>query len=871
MSHTDVFCTLMPWSDWQTSKLSDVKGKPRDSPEKGRRTFEGIYELKQNIMHKTHQPQALSRVKPVDPGLLRRKCDPNSLGFATTNDLEGVENLIGQNRALGAIRFGTAIDRPGYNIFALGPQGAGRHAAVLSYLAQRAEAEQAPDDWVYVHNFASMHHPQALRLPPGTANQFRDAMDELVGDLRSALPAIFQSDEYRQRRRAIDEEFQEERDRAFEGLRAKAEQQNVTILQTPVGFVLAPTHDGQVIKPEVFNILPTDQRRAIEAKIESLQKELATVLEQLPQLDKQRRDRIRELNEEVTAALVDTLIATFKDRFTGIEPIEKRLMEVRDDVVENADVFLEEHASELSGQLRALGASQDRDPRFDRYLVNVVVSNDGDGDKLGAPLVCEDHPTLANVVGRIEHVSRFGALTTDFTMIRPGALHRANGGYLVLDARKILVEPFAWEALKRALRGEIIRIVSAAEELSLISTISLEPEPIPLTLKVVLIGERLLYYLLSAYDPEFSELFKVEADFDEEIPRSSENQPEYARLIAAIAQRERLLPLDAPGVALVIEEAARLADDAERLTLNVGQLKDLLSEADFWAKEGGADQIGAGHVERAVTEQKYRADRLRERSLEVIERGTVLIDTEDEVVGQVNGLSVISLGKTSFGRPSRITARTRMGSGKLIDIERETKLGGPIHTKGVLILSGYLAATYALDAPMSLWASIVFEQSYGGVEGDSASSAELYALLSALADVPITQSLAVTGSVNQNGKVQAIGGVNEKIEGFFDICSKRGLTGQQGVLIPTSNQKNLMLRKDVVSAAEHGKFAIYPIETIAQGIELLTGKPAGAREANGRFPEGSINWRVEETLKRFACARRAFGDGDQEHDKNGTA
>lgn len=811
---------------------------------------------------------ALTSVTSIAASSLRRQCDPSTLNFKTTDELEPIDNLIGQERALDAIRFGSAIDRSGYNIFALGPQGTGRHAAVLSYLEQQAAAQTAPDDWVYVHNFASMHKPQAMRLPPGTAARFRDAMDELVADLRNAIPAQFQSDEYRQRRRAIDEQFQEARDATFEELRNKAEEQDVAVLQTPVGFALAPTHDGQVIKSEVFSLLPKEQRHEIETKIEGLQKEMSAALEQLPQLEKRRREQTQDLNSELTAAIVDSLIEALTVKFRGIDAIEKRLQKVREDIVKHAEIFIEGDGSENAGPFPKYTPDAAMDVRFHRYLVNVIVSNDGDGDKLGAPLISEDHPTLANMVGRIEHVSQFGALTTDFTMIRPGALHRANGGYLVLDARKILTEPFAWEALKRILRSETITIVSAAEQLSLVSTISLEPEPIPLKIKVVLIGERMLYYLLSSLDPEFSELFNVEADFDEEILTSDDNIGLYARLIATITKREKLYPLDGHGVARVIEESGRFAADAERLSLNVGRLTNLLGEADYWAKDAGRTTIGVVDVDRAVAEQIRRADRIRERGQEAIERGTIMIETDGKVVGQVNGLSVLSIGKTSFGRPTRITARARMGSGKVVDIEREIKLGGPLHTKGVLILSGYLAATYALDAPMSLWASIVFEQTYGGVDGDSASSAELYGLLSALADVPIDQSFAVTGSVNQHGQVQAIGGVNQKIEGFFDVCQSRGLTGRQGVLIPSSNQKHLMLRSDVVKAAEQGLFNIYSIETINQGIELLTGRAAGVRGADGRFQAGTVNGLVEAALRQFAEVRRSFvADSDEEPDK----
>jgi len=810
-----------------------------------------------------------SMIEPLKASALRLVCDPGSLGFKSTDELESLETLIGQDRALGAIRFGAKIDRPGYNLFALGPQGIGRHTTVLTYLGPKAAEEPAPDDWVYVHNFDAAHRPRALRLPAGVAVRFRDTMAELVEELRVAIPLQFQSDEYREKRRAIDTDFEESQEQSFDGLRKEAESQDVAILRTPMGFALAPVIEGQVIKPEVFNALPKEQRSAIEIRIEALQKQLAAILEQVPALEKQRRDKIRALNAEVSGTIVDATIKAAAGRFADIGVIVDRLAEIRGDLVEHVELFLPQNEAESKALLGPGVTAQAMDMRFNRYLVNVMVANDGDGDHKGAPLVCEDHPTLANLVGRVEHLAQMGALLTDFTMIRPGALHRANGGYLVLDARKILTQPFSWEALKRALRGDLITIVSAAEQLSLVSTISLEPEPIPLKVKVVLIGDRMLYYLLSTYDPDFTDLFKVEMDFNEELARSPENIALYARLIGAIAGKENLRPLKAEGVARVIEQSARFAEDSERLSLRVGQLADLLREADFWAAEAKRRRIDVKDVDRAIAEQIHRADRLRERSHQAIDRGIILIDTDGEAVGQVNGLSVISLGNFSFGRPSRITARVRMGAGKVIDIEREIKLGGPLHSKGVLILSSFLAANYALDAPMSLWASIVFEQSYGGVDGDSASSAETYALMSALAELPLHQSLAVTGSVNQFGQVQAIGGVNEKIEGFYDICLARGLTGNQGVLIPASNVAHLMLRPDVVKAAERGRFHIYPVETVTQGIELLSGVAAGERGEDGAFPENTVNARVEARLRRFAENRKNFGSDNDKSRSSG--
>ena len=810
--------------------------------------------------------EAPPAVAALEPRQLRVSTDKSALGFKTTADLEPVSGLIGQERALGAIRFGAEMHQPGYNLFVLGPPGFGRHTAVQSLLGERAEAMPAPDDWVYVNNFTVAHKPKALRLPAGTANRFRDAMNELVDDLRVAVPAAFQADEYRERRRSLEAEFEEQHEQAFETLREKAEAEHIAILRTPMGFALAPMSDGKVIKPEVFNALPEATRTEMEEKINRLQEDLRDVLERMPAIEKEHRDQLRKLNADTAGTVVDASIGSIAGRFAVIAPITEHLKEVRDDLVARAELFLERTQAELESPFPEATGPGVRDARFSRYLVNVMVANDLDGDTRGAPLVVEDHPTLANIVGRIEHQSQQGALVTNFTMIRPGALHRANGGYLVLDARKVLSEMFTWEALKRALHNGKITIVSPAEQLSLVTTVSLEPEPIPLNVKVVLVGERLIYYLLAELDPDFADLFKVQVDFSEELPRTKANAALYARLIASIGAREELLAFDAAAVAAVIDEAARMAEDAERISLKVGRLADLLREADYWARQSGRKQVTDADIDQAVSAQIHRADRLRELSHEAITRGTLLVDTDGEAVGQVNGLSVLGLGNFSFGRPTRITARTRIGAGKVVDIERETKLGGPLHSKGVLILTGFLAATFSLDAPISLWASLVFEQSYGGVEGDSASSAELYALLSSLSGLPVRQSLAVTGSVNQYGAVQAIGGVNEKIEGFYDICKARGLTGRQGVLIPAANVKHLMLRKDVVEAVQDGKFSIWPVTTVEQGIELLTGVPAGERGPEGSYPADTVYAKVEGTLRRYASIRKDYpvpGDGQQ--------
>lgn len=791
----------------------------------------------------------------VAVGDLRHRTAIGDLDFSTTAELEPITSLIGQDRALAAIRFGIGIEQPAFNLFVLGPPGTGKTTALRSYLEAKATTAPTPLDWVYVNNFETAHKPRAIGLPPGRGPDLRQGMVHLIDDLRAAIPALFEGDDYQSRRRAIDDDFREQGQESFEALNKRAEAESLAILKTPMGFAVAPTHEGAVIKPEVFAKMPEAERQAIEKKIEALQDELTKVLEEAPRWQKSHRQRIRELNEELAEAIVREALVDITKRFTDIEAVQAFLREVERDLIQNVALFLSDGGEEqqpVPSQLDTL-----RDTRFRRYMVNLLVSQSGN-PAAGAPIVEEDHPTLGNLLGRIERLAQMGALVTDFLLIKPGALHRANGGYLLIDARKVLLAPLAWEALKRTLQSNEIAIESPADELGLVSTVSLEPERIPLQLKVVLFGDRQLYYLLAGMDPDFSKLFKVAADFDETLDRESENVRAYARLLASIVESHGLKPVDAAGVARMVDEGARIASDNKKLTLRIDALADILSEADYWASEAKRDVISAEDVSRAVRERIYRLDRLREKAQESIGRGIVLIDTDGGNVGQVNGLSVLGLGNFAFGRPSRITARTRMGTGRLIDIEREVELGGPLHSKGVMILRGFLSARYAQDVPLSLSASLVFEQSYGGVEGDSASSAELYALLSSLADTPIDQGIAVTGSVNQYGEVQAIGGANEKIEGFFDVCQERGLSGRQGVIIPRSNIVHLMLREDVVEAVDRGRFAIYGVSTIDEGISILTGVEAGVRDESGAFPANSINRRVEDRLIAFAEARRRF-------------
>lgn len=779
---------------------------------------------------------------------LFRAADLSGLVFATTADLEPLPALLGQERASEAVRFGTSVGAGGFNIFAVGASAAQIRPAVAAMLREASALRSCPPDWVYVNNFSAPNHPSAFSLPPGRAPEFEKAMQRLAADLRSALAAVFESEDYQRRRGAIEGQFRGRNERAFQALGEAAEAKGTAILRTPTGFAVAPAEAGKVVPPEEFNAWPEEKKRAIQAAIQDVERALEETLRAIPRLERERREAVRGLDREMAEFALGQLIEEAAAPFAGLEKVRTHFEQVRADLLDNIGLFAGAGGEE-EAQLGAM-----RSAFLERYQVNVLVSCAGpDGP---APVVEELHPTLGNLVGRVDYLSQQGALVTNFRLIKAGALHRANGGIILIDARSLLSEPFSWPALKRALLRREIVIEDAGRFLGLAMTMTLEPDPVPLDVKVVLFGERMLYYMLSALDPDFPTLFKVLADFEDETDRSQPSEAAMARLIGSMAREAGFHPLERAAVARLIEHAARLAEDSEKLTLLVERVRDVMAEADHLARDAGRAVVTREDVKAAIARQIRRSARIEDRSREMILRGIALVDTSGSRVGQVNGLSVLSLGAYAFGRPSRITCRVRPGAGRIVDIEREVELGGPLHSKGVLILSGFLAGRYALDRPMSLSASLVFEQSYGGVEGDSASSAELYALLSALSGLPLRQDLAVTGSVNQHGVVQAIGGVNEKIEGFFDICAARGFAGTEGVLIPIANVQHLMLREDVVAAAAAGQFAIYPIAMIDEGIALLTGKPAGARGADGAWPEGSVNRLVEERLHEYARIRR---------------
>lgn len=779
-------------------------------------------------------------------------CPLDMLSFETTDELDDLGEIIGQARAVQAVHFGIGIRREGFNLYVMGPSGMGKHTMVREFLQQKAAAQPSPDDWCYVNNFDHSHKPRALRLPHAQGEKLATEMEALIDDLASSLPAAFESDDYRSQLQALEEELKHRQEEAFSKLAEAAATQSIKLFRTPNGFAFAPLRDDEVVSPEEFEKLPKKEQQHLEQVVGELQEQLQGILQHIPQWRRETRDKVKELNTHTAQLAVAHPIEALRDEYQGHEAVLTYLEVVENDIINHVPDFIKTEDSE----------GQPIDARsLHRYKVNNLIIN---SRPEGAPVVYLDNPTYMNLVGRAEHIAQFGTLVTDFTLLKSGALHEANGGYLLLDAHKLLTHTYAWEGLKRALYSGQVTIEPLEKMLSLASTVSLEPEPIPLDVKVVILGDRTLFYLLHEYDPDFGELFKVQADFEEQIDRSPENIQLLAHLIATLVRKESLLPFSREAVAQVIDFASRHVEDAHKLTTHMRSVADLLRESDYWARQAEHPRVEGEDIQRSIDEQIRRASRVQEHLHEEIQNGHILIDTSGQQVGQVNGLSVLSLGNYSFGQPSRITATVHIGEGQVVDIEREVELGGPIHSKGVLILSAFLAARYAKQHPLSLSASLVFEQNYGGVEGDSASMAELCTLLSAVGDLPLKQSLAITGSVNQHGQSQPIGGVNEKIEGFFEVCRARGLSGEQGVIIPASNRRNLMLRSEVVEAVAAGQFHIHAIENVDQAITLLTGMDIGEANEEGEYPEGSINGRVQARLHEMSLIRQNFADSHKD-------
>ncbi len=789
----------------------------------------------------------------LSPEQLAWSCDPAQFDFETTEQLSSLEGTIGQNRALSAIDFGLGIRENGFNIFILGEPGTGRSSTIQKILGKRAQDEPTADDWCYIHDFEDGTQPVHIRLPAGCGRELHRDVETLVGRLEEEIPKIFESKEYEQRKSQIAEEHQEKIQFLFKELEEAATRRGFTLQKTVSGLVLVPVKDEHPLSHKEYEDLSEEERAELDERGSKLKNRLNDVVRQVRDQEKEMRSDTLAMEKDVLLYSIGHLFEELEEKYDKFETVLRHFKNCKQDILNRIEEFRPSQGPQI--MLPGMKAGT-QEPSFDRYRVNLFVDNK---DLEGAPVVYEANPTYFNLFGRIEHVIQMGNATTNFMMIKSGALHRANGGYLILDCREILINLFSYEALKRTIRNQEIKIEDMAEQYRLFATVSLKPKPVPLDCKIILIGTPQLYYLLYNYDQDFRKYFKVKSDFDSMMKNTPENLNQYARFVATRCRDENLLPLDREGVARLAEHSARLIEDKNKLSSRFIDISDIIREAAYYAQRENNELIEKSHVEQAIEAKVYRSNKLEERIQEAIEEGMILVDTEGSVTGQANGLAVYQIGDYSFAKPARVTVRTYLGRGGVINIEREAKLSGPLHDKGVLILTGFLGERFARDKPLTLAASIAFEQSYSGVEGDSASSTELYGLMSSLSGLPIRQGIAVTGSVNQPGRIQPIGGVNEKIEGFYAVCKIRGLTGEQGVIIPSRNIKNLMLKEELRQAVREGKFHIWAVETVDQGIEILTGVPAGERGENGRWPEESVNGRIDRRLCEMAETAWKFG------------
>jgi len=783
------------------------------------------------------------------PEELYKRCDPDVFSFTTTGEITEVLRTIGQEKALNALDFGLNMDSSGFNIFAIGESGTGKMTTITAKLNLKASEENAPPDWCYVYNFKDPDTSIALSFGPGKGAGFQKEMDELIKILRIEIPKAFESKEYETQKSKIIDEFQQKQSEYFARLDTEARERKFTVKRQPTGILIVPIKEnGELLSKEEFDALDEKTRKKMEETGRFFQEKLNDVVRVLREAEKMVRDMLARLDRMVALDLLGPLIDAMEKKYHDQEKVAQYLKNVEEEILSHLDEF--RTTEEQPSPIPFLKMPRTEAP-FSKYSVNVIVNN---GERKGAPVVYESNPTYLNLFGRLEYKVQYGMATTDFTMIKAGSLHRATGGYLVIDAMELLRNPFSYEALKRALKNKEIKIEDVLEQYRLVSTAGLKPEAIPLNTKVILIGNPYLYYLLHNYDEDSQELFKVKADFDSRMERTPENIAKYASYVAQCQQAEDLLPFDRTGVAKVVEYGSRFADHQEKLSTKFSLIADLIREAHYWAKKEGSDVVTGMYVQKAVDEKIHRVNRIEERLQEMIVEDMLIVNTSGGKVGQVNGLAVFDLGDYSFGKPSRITAKTYAGKAGVVNLERETKMSGKIHEKAILIVTSYLGSKYAVKRPISLSASITFEQLYEMIEGDSATCAELYALLSSISGVPLKQSFAVTGSMDQNGDVQPIGGVNQKIEGFFELCKARGLDGTHGVIIPKRNIRNLVLNEEVVKAVQNEKFMIYAIDRMEEGLEILTDMKTGDIQDDGTYPEGTINFLVEKRLTEISEA-----------------
>lgn len=789
----------------------------------------------------------MTRELPADK--LRKSFDAKELGITSTRDIKPAEGIIGQDRAVSSLKFGLDINNDGFNVYLSGPPGIGKMSAVVPFVKKLAAKRKTSPDWCYLNNFKDPYQPIACKFPPGKGKEFVNDMKHCIDHVKEELPRIFESDEYSQKKEEVISGIKKRQESLSKSFNQEASDMGFSIQATSLGMLILPVKDGKPLKNEELQQLPKKEQNEINDKRNQLQEKFNQIGEELRKLEREKQNKLKELDRKVALHVVEGMLNDISEKYQDNKTVSEYLKDVQEDIVDSIDAFKTEKSSDQNFSPKIAAQVQyAKEMLFRKYKVNILVDN---SKRKGAPVVVELNPSYNNLFGRIEKEMTMGALNTDFTMIRPGAIHKANGGYLILPIEDVLKNILSWESLKRTLRSHQIQIEEPGEKLGFLSTKSLRPQPIPLDLKIVLVGKSLYYQLLHMYDEDFPELFKVKADFDTSMSITDKRVKDFLSFLAKFCDKENLLCMNSDAVIRVMEHALRLTSDQEKLSTHFGAIADVIRESNYWARKNNSNQITKKHIDKAIEHKIYRSNLMEEKVREMIDRDFILIDTKGKKIGQVNGLSVLSLGDYMFGKPSRITANVAPGKDGIIDIEREVKLGGPIHSKGVLILSGYLSHKFAQNRPLALSAHLVFEQSYSGIEGDSASSTELYALLSALSGLPIRQDIAVTGSVNQNGEVQAIGGVNEKIEGFYQVCKAKGLNGKQGVIIPYSNQKNLMLKQEVVDKVKQGKFHIWPVTNIEEGIELLTGTKAGKPDKKGNYPEKSVNWYVQNRLESF--------------------
>lgn len=802
----------------------------------------------------------MSKGKELKPKSLRWRCPAGKLRFADTSRLPELDGPMGQDRAIAALDFGAEIRSEGYNIYVTGPVGTGRSATTRSKLAARAAEMPPPADWCYVYNFDDTRRPRALSLPAGLGPGLRDDMGAALQEVQHVLATVFESDDYNDKRDEIVKEYRDERNRELQGFENEAQERGFALGRSPAGLIVAPAVEGEVMTPQQYGELADEEREKLDATREELQQKLGEIMRRGQRDEKETRERVRRLDQEVAKGGIQPIFEEMRTKYAANEEVLQFVDRVVQDVVENVSALRRagEEDDGNPGMPAMLMPGPTRHP-LERYKINVLVANDPND---GAPIIFEANPTIDKLTGEVEHQAQMGALVTDFTLINAGSLHRANGGYLIIEALPLLLRPFAWEALKRALKNREVKVESLSDQMRFISTTSLEPEPIPLDVKVALVGSPYIYYLLYAYDEDFGKLFKVQADFSSEVALNDTSLVEYAQFVGHICRREELPHLSRAAVGRVIEHGVEMAADREKLSTRLMDINDIVREAAYWAQKAGHALVEPEDVEKAIDQRIWRSNHIEERMFEYFENGTFMVDTAGEEVGQINGLAIISLGDYMIGRPSRLTCRTAIGRSGVIQIDREAKLTGRIHDKGVLTLQGFMGDRFGRREQLQFTATLSFEQQYGEIDGDSASSTELYALLSSLAGVPIHQGIAVTGSVNQKGEVQAIGGVSRKIEGFFKLCQARGLTGAQGVMIPAANERNLMLKQEVVAACEAGQFHIWSVKTIEEGIEVLTGVPAGKPGKDGEYPAESVFGKVQARLREIAGALQSGGNGN---------